>query len=198
VHPPHPGTRISDYPPRVPLSGVGCAVRPSAKRSTTRRSCTSASKTPALSQRVSADRRRFKGAGRVASAANARRSAPANASRCTCGATGMCVVAPPRSSEPGTGRPAPFLRPSRHSGKGCVRHTTLTKALKLITGSRDPLRREALLRYQCASMSARRSPRSSLLSSISAALDTRRFRVIRRGATRISWVWTVSALAMAK
>ena len=63
---------------------------------------------------------------------------------------------------------------------------------------RDPLRWEALRRYQCASMSARRSPRSSLLSSISAALDTRRFRVIRRGATRISWVWTVSALAMAK
>ena len=63
---------------------------------------------------------------------------------------------------------------------------------------RGPLCWEALLGYQCASMWARRSPRNSLLSSISAALDTRRFRVIRRGATRISWVWTVSALAMAK
>lgn len=66
------------------------------------------------------------------------------------------------------------------------------------TRSSDPLRWEALLHDQCASMWGRRSPRSSLLSSISAALDTRRFRVIRRGATRISWVWTVSALAMAK
>src|SRR5262245_28702459 len=53
------------------------------------------------------------------------------------------------------------------------------------TRSSDPLRWEALLHYQCASMWGRRSPRSSLLSSISAALDTRRFRVIRRGATRI-------------
>ena len=34
-------------------------------------------------------------------------------------------------------------------------------------------------------MCACRSPRNSLLSSISAALDTRRFRVIRRGATHL-------------
>src|SRR5262249_40680714 len=37
------------------------------------------------------------------------------------------------------------------------------------TRSSDPLRWEALLHYQCASMWGRRSPRSSLLSSISAA-----------------------------
>ena len=49
------------------------------------------------------------------------------------------------------------------------------------TRSSDPLRWEALLHYQCASMWGRRSPRNNLLSSIIAALDTRRFRVIRRG-----------------
>jgi len=48
------------------------------------------------------------------------------------------------------------------------------------TRSSDPLRWEVLLHYQCASMWGRRSPRSSLLSSISAALDTRRFRVMWR------------------